>query len=123
MQRADCLCEPQVQIIDGARGRSLWEAGFVCPRLAVEDSSVLTTSGQSVFLFWAGDPISQAQNVTKVTNQAAAAAEPVLRKLFLFHPYYPTILLQLSSTTDTVLTATGVTLLQSRPMRSCFIVT
>ncbi|XP_067236981.1 protein FAM234B isoform X2 [Chanodichthys erythropterus] len=96
----------KVQIIDGARGRSLWEAGFVCPRLAVEDSSVLTTSGQSVFLFWAGDPISQAQNVTKATNQAAAAAEPVLRKLFLFHPYYPTILLQLSSTTDTVLTAT-----------------
>ncbi|XP_051741736.1 protein FAM234B-like [Ctenopharyngodon idella] len=96
----------KVQIIDGARGRSLWEAGFVCPRLAVEDSSVLTTSGQSVFLFWAGDPLSQAQNVTKTTNQAAAAAEPVLRKLFLFHPYYPTILLQLSSTTDTVLTAT-----------------
>lgn len=46
--------------------------------------------------------------------QAAAAAEPVLRKLFLFHPYYPTILLQLSSTTDTVLTATG----ETRPTRS-----
>ncbi|XP_051571070.1 protein FAM234B isoform X2 [Myxocyprinus asiaticus] len=91
----------KVQIIDGTQGRSLWEAEFVCPRLAVEDSSVLTTSGQSVFLFWAGDPLTQSQNVTK-----AAAAEPVQRKLFLLHPYYPTILLQLSSTTDTVLTAT-----------------
>ncbi|XP_051571795.1 protein FAM234B-like isoform X2 [Myxocyprinus asiaticus] len=91
----------KVQIIDGALGRSLWEAEFVCPRLAVEDSSVLTTSGQSVFLFWAGDPLTQLQNVTKV-----AAAEPVLRKLFLLHPYYPIILLQLSSTTDTILTAT-----------------
>ncbi|XP_056128141.1 protein FAM234B [Rhinichthys klamathensis goyatoka] len=92
----------KVQILDGARGRSLWEAGFVCPRLAVEDSSVRTSSGQSVFLFWAGDPLSPALNVTKATSQAA---EPVLRKLFLLHPSYPTILLQLSSTTDTILTA------------------
>lgn len=91
----------KVQIIDGARGRSLWEAEFVCPRLAVEDSSVLTASGQSVFLFWAGDPLTHTLNASK-----AAVAEPVLRKLFLFHPYYPTILLQLSNTTDTVLTAT-----------------
>uniref|UniRef100_A0A8C1NHX6 Family with sequence similarity 234 member B n=1 Tax=Cyprinus carpio TaxID=7962 RepID=A0A8C1NHX6_CYPCA len=95
-----CLCDPQVQIMDGARGRSLWEAEFVCPRLAVEDSSVLTASGQSVFLFWAGDPLAQPQNVSKV-------AEPVLRKLFLLHPNYPTILLELSSTTDTVLSAAG----------------
>lgn len=91
----------KVQIIDGALGRSLWEAEFVCPRLAVEDSSVLTTSGQSVFLFWAGDPLTHTLNASK-----AAVAEPVLRKLFLFHPFYPTILLQLSNTTDTVLTAT-----------------
>lgn len=88
----------KMQIMDGARGRSLWEAEFVCPRLAVEDSSVLTASGQSVFLFWAGDPLAQPQNVSKV-------AEPVLRKLFLLHPNYPTILLELSSTTDTVLSA------------------
>ncbi|XP_043085059.1 protein FAM234B isoform X3 [Puntigrus tetrazona] len=90
----------KVQVVDGARGRSLWEAEFVCPRLAVEDSSVLTASDQSVFLFWAGDPLAQSQNVSK-------APEPVLRKLFLLHPRYPTILLELSSTTDTVLSAAG----------------
>ncbi len=61
-------CDPQVQIVDGAQGRSLWEAEFVCPRLAVEDSSVLTASGQSVFLFWAGDPLAQPQNVSKATH-------------------------------------------------------
>lgn len=33
--------------------------------------------------------------------------EPVLRRLFLFHPEYPTILQELTSTTDTALTATG----------------
>lgn len=62
-----CTCDPQVQIVDGAQGRSLWEAEFVCPRLAVEDSSVLTASGQSVFLFWAGDPLAQPQNISKAT--------------------------------------------------------
>ncbi|TRY88418.1 hypothetical protein DNTS_018318 [Danionella cerebrum] len=85
----------QVQIIDGASGRSLWEMAFVCPRLAVQDWSVLTTSGQSVFLFWAGDPLT---NDTKATV-------PLVRKLFLLHPSYPRILLELRSTTDTVLTA------------------
>uniref|UniRef100_A0A9J7YRM9 FAM234A/B beta-propeller domain-containing protein n=1 Tax=Cyprinus carpio carpio TaxID=630221 RepID=A0A9J7YRM9_CYPCA len=114
----------KVQIMDGARGRSLWEAEFVCPRLAVEDSSVLTASGQSVFLFWAGDPLAQPQNVSKATPLCRShdrcmrserrligcvcvpqVAEPVLRKLFLLHPNYPTILLELSSTTDTVLSA------------------
>lgn len=123
---AQCLCDPQVQIMDGARGRSLWEAEFVCPRLAVEDSSVLTASGQSVFLFWAGDPLAQPQNVSKATPLCRShdrcmrserrligcvcvpqVAEPVLRKLFLLHPNYPTILLELSSTTDTVLSAAG----------------
>ncbi len=62
-----CPCDSQVQIVDGAQGQSLWEAEFVCPRLAVEDSSVLTASGQSVFLFWAGDPLAQPQNVSKAT--------------------------------------------------------
>ena len=35
-----------------------------------------------------------------------SAAEP-LRKLFLMHPAYPTVLLELTSTTDTAVTSTG----------------
>lgn len=91
----------KVQIIDGAQGRSLWEAEFVCPRLVLEASTILTTTGQSVFLFWAGDPLPASKNVTKVSSP-----EPVLRRLFLLHPAYPTILQELTSTTDTALTAT-----------------
>lgn len=56
----------QVQVIDGASGHSLWEAEFVCPRLVLEGSSVMTTTGQSVFLFWAGDPLRPQRNITKV---------------------------------------------------------
>ncbi|KAB5517581.1 hypothetical protein PHYPO_G00168790 [Pangasianodon hypophthalmus] len=91
----------KVQIIDGAQGQNLWEAEFVCPHLVLEGSTILTTSGQSVFLFWAGDPLPASKNVTKVSPP-----EPVLRRLFLLHPAYPTILQELTSTTDTALTAT-----------------
>ncbi|XP_062846990.1 protein FAM234B isoform X2 [Trichomycterus rosablanca] len=91
----------KVQIIDGASGRSLWEAEFICPLLVLEGSTILTSSGQSVFLFWAGDPLSAVKNITKVSP-----SEPVLRRLFLLHPSYPTILQELTSTTDTALTAT-----------------
>ncbi|KAF7686538.1 protein FAM234B [Silurus meridionalis] len=91
----------KVLIVDGAQGQSLWEAEFVCPRLVLEGSTILTSSGQSVFLFWAGDPLPASKNITKVNPP-----EPVLRRLFLLHPAYPTILQELLSTTDTALTAT-----------------
>uniref|UniRef100_A0A8B9H8B5 Family with sequence similarity 234 member B n=1 Tax=Astyanax mexicanus TaxID=7994 RepID=A0A8B9H8B5_ASTMX len=90
----------KVQIIDGARGVCLWEAEFVCPLLVLEGSTIQTTAGQSVFLFWAGDPLSPSRNTTKVSTP-----EPIVRRLFLLHPAYPTVLQQLISTTDTALTA------------------
>ncbi|KAL2100981.1 hypothetical protein ACEWY4_002742 [Coilia grayii] len=94
----------KVQIIDGANSHNLWDTDFVCPRLVLEGLSVMTTSGQSVFLFWAGDPLKPDWNATK-TSTASAPTDPVVRKLFILHPAYPTILLELASTTDTVLTA------------------
>ncbi|KPP79622.1 hypothetical protein Z043_100784, partial [Scleropages formosus] len=95
----------QIQIIDGGNGRVLWEAEFVCPHSVLEGSSLLTTSGLSVFLFWAGDPQS-AKNLTKTTGSPAdSLTDPVLQRLYLLHPTYPTILLELTSTTDTILTS------------------
>lgn len=34
-------------------------------------------------------------------------AEPLIRRLFLLHPAYPTILLELTNTTDTIVTSAG----------------
>ena len=42
----------------------VWEAEFVCPRLVLEGSSILTIGGQSAFLFWAGDPLPHSRNAT-----------------------------------------------------------
>lgn len=92
----------KIQVVDGASGLGLWVAEFVCPDLHLDGSSVMTTSGQSAFLFWASDPFRTSKNVTRTT---ANPAGPVIRKLFLLHPAYPTILLELASTTDKVLTA------------------
>lgn len=39
-----------------------------------------------------------------------AAAEPLIRKLYLLHPAYPTVLLELTSTTDTTVASAGQTL-------------
>ncbi|XP_036408017.1 protein FAM234B [Megalops cyprinoides] len=95
----------KVQVIDGASGRGLWEAEFACPQLELEGSTLMTTSGLSVFLFWAGD-VQPLKNLTKATaSQGVAPANPVPCKLYLLHPAYPTILLELTSTTDTVLIA------------------
>lgn len=36
-----------------------------------------------------------------------AEGEPLIRKLFLFYPAYPTILLELMNTTDTAVSSAG----------------
>uniref|UniRef100_A0A3P8T600 Family with sequence similarity 234 member B n=1 Tax=Amphiprion percula TaxID=161767 RepID=A0A3P8T600_AMPPE len=87
----------KTQIVDGANRDVLWTSEFVCPHLVLEASAISTSTGQSAFLFWASEPI-------KVT-QGLAAPEPLIRKLFLLHPAYPLILLELTSTTDTTVTS------------------
>lgn len=122
----------QAQVVDGASGRLLWEAKFVCPRVRLEATAVSTSVGQSVFLFWASEPIRAQKGITKATvsppqrtgrsctngganvhpndhqvRPGVAAAEPLIRKLFLLYPAYPTILLELLNTTDTVVSSAG----------------
>ncbi|XP_041813230.1 protein FAM234B [Chelmon rostratus] len=96
----------QAQVVDGADGHLLWTEEFVFPCLDLETSVIATSTGQSAFLFWASEPIRARKNVTKTTvAPGVAAAEPLIRKLFLLHPAYPTILLELCSTTDTTVTS------------------
>ncbi|XP_015235472.1 PREDICTED: uncharacterized protein KIAA1467 homolog [Cyprinodon variegatus] len=93
-------------IISGSSGSLLWKADFVCPRLVLEPSAISTSSGLSAFLFWASEPIRTQGNVAKTTMApGVATAAPLIRKLFLMHPAHPTVLLQLSSTTDTAVTS------------------
>ncbi|XP_034395439.1 protein FAM234B [Cyclopterus lumpus] len=96
----------KAMVVDGANGHLLWSAEFVCPHLVLETSAISTSTGQSAFLFWASDPIKAQKNVTEATvSPGVAAAEPLIRKLFLLHPAHPTVLLELTSTTDTAVTS------------------
>ncbi|KAF7656906.1 hypothetical protein LDENG_00034580 [Lucifuga dentata] len=96
----------KAQVVDGANGHLLWTADFVCPRLVVDSSAISTASGPSAFLFWASEPIKAQTNITRTTvSPGVAAGEPLIRKLFLLHPTYPTILLELTTTTDTAVTS------------------
>ncbi|XP_077590403.1 protein FAM234B isoform X2 [Stigmatopora nigra] len=96
----------KAQVIDGANGHLLWTAKFACPHLVLETAAVSTSTGLSAFIFWASEPMGEQKNITKATVvPGVAAAEPVIRKLFLLHPAYPTILLELASTTDTSVAA------------------
>ncbi|XP_017272093.1 protein FAM234B [Kryptolebias marmoratus] len=96
----------QAKIINGASGSVLWAADFVCPYLVLETSAISTSTGQSAFLFWASDPIRAQRNVTRTTTvPGVVAARPLIRRLFLLHPAYPTVLLELSNTTDTAVTS------------------
>ncbi|XP_076020698.1 protein FAM234B [Genypterus blacodes] len=96
----------KAQVVDGANGHLLWTAEFVCPRLVVDSSAISTAANLSAFLFWASEPIKPQTNDTKTTaSPGFAAGEPLIRKLFLLHPAFPTILLELTSTTDTAVTS------------------
>ncbi|XP_075879708.1 protein FAM234B isoform X1 [Nelusetta ayraudi] len=92
----------QAQVVSGSTGRALWSAEFVCPDLRLGPSAIASSSGKSVFLFWASEPIRGQKNATKTT---VAPAEPRIRRLFLLHPAYPTVLLELTNTTDTIKTS------------------
>eukprot|EP00066_Takifugu_rubripes_P012576 XP_011601842.1 PREDICTED: uncharacterized protein KIAA1467 homolog [Takifugu rubripes] len=96
----------KAQVVDGASGRLLWEAEFVCPRVRLDASAVATSAGQSAVLFWASEPIRAQKSVSKATvAPGVAEGEPLIRKLFLFYPAYPTILVELMNTTDTAVSS------------------
>ncbi|MBN3315930.1 F234B protein, partial [Atractosteus spatula] len=103
----------KVQVIDGASGRSLWEAEFSSHFPGVRGSAVLTSTGRSAFLFWAGDP-RPSSNVTKATAPPGPQGSAVFQRLYLLHPAYPTVLLQIAETTDTLWTAAVVHLEQQK---------
>ncbi|XP_041093796.1 protein FAM234B [Polyodon spathula] len=90
----------KVLVIDGSSGRSLWQAEFCCHLQAVGGTALATSTGQSAFLFWADDlrPSGKATSPNPVTPESL-----VLHRLYLLHSTYPTILLELMSSTDTIL--------------------
>ncbi|MEE6512603.1 hypothetical protein FKM82_019700 [Ascaphus truei] len=106
----------KIIVVDGTSGEILWEWEVSWHSQEAKAASVLTAEGKSVFLFWGeGSPPynnSQAPN-TKGDLQWH-------RHLYMLYPTYPSVLLDLSNITTTIMaSAVGINELE----KDAFLVT
>ncbi|XP_066489734.1 protein FAM234B [Tiliqua scincoides] len=80
--------------VDGKSGIPIWNHSMPCHMKKSDALSVLTLDRKSVFLFWANE---------KQPFLESLELSPKVHHLYLLHPAFPTILLDLSNTTDTVM--------------------
>ncbi|KAJ7329991.1 hypothetical protein JRQ81_016165 [Phrynocephalus forsythii] len=80
-------------VVDGKSGIPIWTYDLPCHMKKSDALSVLTLDKKSVFLFWANE---------KQLLFKSLEPSPRVHHLYLLHPTFPTILLDLSNTTDKV---------------------
>ncbi|GCC38633.1 protein FAM234B [Chiloscyllium punctatum] len=101
-------------IIDGSSGEELWKANVDC--CVQEATSVPMSNGRSAFLFW-----TEACGVAHL-GQTTDVYSPNQYHLYLLHPLYPSVLLQLANSTALV-TASATGLLEQQKDAFCVTVT
>ncbi|RXN02019.1 Protein ITFG3 [Acipenser ruthenus] len=94
----------KVVILDGSSGAVLWEVDMVSSSTSPKTSTVNTTDYRSAFLFW-GEIPGEA-NATVSLNQQ--------HFLYLLHPSYPKILLELNNSTESIAAFKAVLFEKSR---------
>ncbi|XP_063252209.1 protein FAM234B isoform X3 [Prinia subflava] len=100
----------KVMVIDGKSGLPVWNQELPWHRQQLDPLSVMTLDKKSVFLFWA----DETQPVLQSLQQPGPRPErPGLHHLYLLHPIFPTVLLDLTNATDKVIaSAVGINDLQ-----------
>ncbi|XP_028602223.2 protein FAM234B isoform X2 [Podarcis muralis] len=83
----------QLLVVDGKSGEKIWSSELPCHMKKTDALSVMTLDKKSVFLFWANEK----QSLLKSLEPS-----PRVHHLYLLHPSFPTVLLDLSNTTGTV---------------------
>uniref|UniRef100_H3A6L7 Family with sequence similarity 234 member B n=1 Tax=Latimeria chalumnae TaxID=7897 RepID=H3A6L7_LATCH len=105
-----------VMVVDGRTGQSLWSFKFQCHMPGSDAASLWTSDGKSAFLFWAENPKLGINN----SISSAASAAGAHHRLYLLHPAYPTILLELANSTAAVMSsAVGI----KEPEKEAFYIT
>ncbi|XP_043822763.1 protein FAM234B [Dromiciops gliroides] len=104
-QTLDFLLEAQygdgikkVMVVDGNSGTVIWNSSLSCRMKESAATSVMTSDQKSVFLFWA-EGLSAAPSNSDLNSETEP---PGLHHLYLLHPTFPTILLDLANDTGTV---------------------
>ncbi|XP_025034403.2 protein FAM234B isoform X3 [Pelodiscus sinensis] len=96
-------------VVDGKSGLSIWSYDLPCHLQESDVLSVMTLERKSVFLFWADEMQPELQNL----EPGLRIKRPGLHHLYLLHPAFPTLLLDLTNVTDTVIaSAIGINDLQ-----------
>ncbi|NXW80163.1 F234B protein, partial [Hirundo rustica] len=99
----------KVMVIDGKSGFPVWNQELPWQRQQLDALSVMTLDKKSVFLFWA----DETQPVLQSLQPGPRPEHPGLHHLYLLHPVFPTVLLDLTNATDKVIaSAVGINDLQ-----------
>ncbi|XP_063282427.1 protein FAM234B isoform X2 [Pelobates fuscus] len=94
----------KIIVVDGTSGEFLWESEVSWNQQEAQAASVLTPERKSVFLFWGeGSPASNGSVLHTKTNPQWK------RHLYLLHPMYPGVLLDLYNVSTTIIaSAVGI---------------
>ncbi|XP_053798583.1 protein FAM234B isoform X2 [Vidua chalybeata] len=99
----------KVVVVDGKSGLPVWNQELPWQRQQLDALSVMTLDKKSVFLFWA----DETQPVLQSLQPGPRSERPGLHHLYLLHPVFPTVLLDLTNATDKVIaSAVGINDLQ-----------
>ncbi|KAM5262753.1 protein FAM234B [Ctenodactylus gundi] len=98
LQIQDGVGMKKMMVVDGDSGSIAWSYSAPCHMKETPTTSAVTSDQKSVFLFWA-----EGLSATASSPEVVLGAEsPGLHHLYLLHPAFPSILLDLSNTTGTV---------------------
>ncbi|XP_019336383.1 protein FAM234B isoform X2 [Alligator mississippiensis] len=93
----------KVVVVDGKTGLPIWSHNLPCRMQESDALSVMTLDRKSVFLFWA----DEIQPASQSLEPGPRNERPGLHHLYLLHPTFPTVLLDLNNITD-IVTASAV---------------
>ncbi|XP_029421532.1 protein FAM234B isoform X2 [Nannospalax galili] len=98
LQIQDGVGMKKMMLVDGASGSVTWSYSVPCHMKETPTTSAVTSDRKSVFLFWA-----ETLSVASPSSDAIPRAEsPDLYHLYLLHPAFPSILLDLANATGIV---------------------
>lgn len=101
LQTQDGVGMKKMTVVDGSSGSIVWSYSVPCHMKETPTTSAITSDQKSVFLFWA-----EALTAASLSSDDSSGAEPPsLYHLYLLHPAFPSVLLDLSNATGIVTAA------------------
>ncbi|XP_036107205.1 protein FAM234B isoform X5 [Molossus molossus] len=98
LQIQDGVGMKKMMVVDGNSGSVVWSYSAPCHMERSPTTSAVTSDQKSVFLFWA-----EGLSATPPNSDVILGTEPPgLHHLYLLHPAFPSILLDLANATGTV---------------------